>query len=297
MQYVTAPGGGPFDHIHDYPRFTLTPQHRGVAYLFEGLEQAAVSSGAELVLWGTWGEMGASCDGRRYFAELALRFRWLTLAHELSQLRSVSGSSPLRTLGRQIADVLPFIPGKRPLPYVLLTREFTRYGKASKPFRCHSIDQRRHQAAVMLRYRAGMSDQPGQTEGGHVRVGQPLGDKRVLEFCISAPPELKVRNGYQRCLIRAALDGILPKRIQWRTSKTPFSPDYYLRYNAQLGKAREFVAAIRANDPVRSVIDVPRLEKLLVEVPMGVRDRIARGVVPTTLYTICFLRQFAEFRP
>ena len=111
------------------------------------------------------------------------------------------------------------------------------------------------------------------------------------------PSDLCVRNGYNRYLIRGALDGILPRRVQWRTDKVPFSPDYFVRYNTQLGKAREFVAAIGPKDPVRSVIDVDRLWTMLQPVEPNSRSPIARDVVPGTIYAICFLRQFAEYRP
>jgi len=109
---------------------------------------------------------------------------------------------------------------------------------------------------------------------------------------------MDVREGYPRYPVRAALDGTLPARIQWRTDKLPFSPDYSVRYNCQIGIAREFVAAIRTHDPVRSIVDVESLQKLLVPVD-GASGTItaARDQVPSTLYLINFLRQFSEFRP
>jgi len=125
----------------------------------------------------------------------------------------------------------------------------------------------------------------------------PLFDKRILEFCLAMPVDMDVREGYQRYPIRAALDGILPPRIQWRTGKTPYSPDYFNRYNAQVGLAREFVAAIGPRDPVRTVVDVDRLVKLLLPVDAANGTTAARDEVPGTLYLINFLRQFAEFRP
>ena len=111
------------------------------------------------------------------------------------------------------------------------------------------------------------------------------------------PESMDVGDGYPRYRIRAALDGILPPRIQWRTTKAPYSPDYFARYNAQLGMAREFVQAIRPNDPVRTVVDVEGLGKLLVPVDPAVGPTVARDEIPVTLYLINFLRQFAEFRP
>jgi asparagine synthase (glutamine-hydrolysing) len=107
---------------------------------------------------------------------------------------------------------------------------------------------------------------------------------------------MDVREGYQRYPIRAALNGILPPKIQWRTDKIPFSPDYFVRYNAQLGMALEFVAAIRPNDPVRKIVDVEKLRRMLVPVDAAAKPAPARDEIPLTLYLINFLRQFSEFR-
>ena len=63
---------------------------------------------------------------------------------------------------------------------------------------------------------------------------------------------MKVHGGYSRYLIRKAMDGLLPPKIQWRLSKNWFSADYPARYRAQIGKARQFLAEIPPNDPVRS---------------------------------------------
>jgi asparagine synthase (glutamine-hydrolysing) len=120
-------------------------------------------------------------------------------------------------------------------------------------------------------------------------------DKDLLEFCIAAPGSMKIHGGYSRYMVRRSLDGVLPKKIQWRTTKAPFAPDYFIRYNAQLPKAVEFVESIRANDPVRAVVDVPELKRLLrpVDPVQGSFDALA---LPVSCYLICFLRQFAEFR-
>jgi asparagine synthase (glutamine-hydrolysing) len=130
-----------------------------------------------------------------------------------------------------------------------------------------------------------------------LRPTTPLLDKRVLEFCLAVPASMNLRNGYPRYLMRAALNGILPPKIQWRTSKAPFSPDYTARYNAQLGMARAFVAGLGARDPVRSIIDIERLTQMLVPADSGKESLAARDEVPSTLYMINFLRQFREFQP
>jgi len=297
IEYVTAPGNGPFDSIETPDLFADTPLRTSRFYLYEALERAARSNGTGVVLRGDMGELGPSCKGQRYYTELAVKFQWLTLSRELHKLHTIQGTAPLRCMASRVRELLPHFPGHRFDPFVLLTGDFARSGRALPPLASSTPNQRQHQAAVMRRFLGRAFNRTGQTVHGHIRTSDPLLDKRVLEFCLAAPPNLKVRNGYGRYLIRGSLDGVLPRKIQWRTGKLPFSPDYFSRYNAQLPKAREWVAAVGEKDPIRSVIDVERLGKLLQPVEPGVRSKVARDTVPATIYAICFLRQFPEYRP
>jgi asparagine synthase (glutamine-hydrolysing) len=217
---------------------------------------------------------------------------------ELRQLRAVQGVRPVRYLGGRFLDLLRQFRPRRDDPLVLLTPAFRSNGSALHTFGfgCAWPDQRRQQASEIRFLLRAHADWWARTREERIRFTHPWLDKRVLEFCLAAPAHLKMRNGYQRYLIRAALDGVLPKRIQWRTTKAPFSPDYNARYNAQLGKAREFVAAIGAKDPVRAAIDVAQLKRLLNPVDLRATSTIARDLVPASIYAICFLRQFSEFR-
>jgi asparagine synthase (glutamine-hydrolysing) len=121
-------------------------------------------------------------------------------------------------------------------------------------------------------------------------------DHRIIEFCLAAPGSMKVGRGYSRYMIRKAMDGLLPPRIQWRTTKQPFSGDYPARYTGQLEKVREFLRSITPKDPVRTIVDVDLL-KTLVGINGAAPDSWeAVGPIPMSIYLICFLRQFSEFR-
>jgi asparagine synthase (glutamine-hydrolysing) len=48
----------------------------------------------------------------------------------------------------------------------------------------------------------------------------PFWDRRLVEFCLSLPPEQKLRHGWTRMVLRRGMDGILPPMIQWRGGKT-----------------------------------------------------------------------------
>ncbi|WP_155913917.1 asparagine synthase-related protein [Asticcacaulis sp. AC466] len=52
----------------------------------------------------------------------------------------------------------------------------------------------------------------------------PFFDKRMVEFCMSLPSSSKMKDGWTRLILRQAMEGILPSKIQWRTGKFDFAP-------------------------------------------------------------------------
>lgn len=59
-----------------------------------------------------------------------------------------------------------------------------------------------------------------------VDVRFPFWDKRLIEFCLSLPPEQKINKGWTRMVMRRAMAGILPPEIQWRAGKSDISPSF-----------------------------------------------------------------------
>jgi len=51
----------------------------------------------------------------------------------------------------------------------------------------------------------------------------PFFDKALVQMCLSVPPEGKMRGGWSRRILRDAMEGLLPKDVQWRTDKADFS--------------------------------------------------------------------------
>jgi asparagine synthase (glutamine-hydrolysing) len=133
----------------------------------------------------------------------------------------------------------------------------------------------------------------------NISLALPYFDKRVIEFCLAAPGEMKVWGGYHRYLIRASLAGILPPAIQWRISKEPFSPDLHLRYNRQRPQAQALLASIAPHDPIRHIVNVEKLKRLAtIEMPAGWTNTSAHEASMNALrgiYLIAFLRQFGEY--
>jgi asparagine synthase (glutamine-hydrolysing) len=295
IKYVTAPGRGPFDTLNDPSQFLVHPLLSPNVYLLNECEKTAVEHGARSLLWGAAGELGVTSPASCCYVDLAVSLRWPTLVRELRGRRAYRNVSSLRVLARQVRALLQ--PIRRHSPGVLFTPDFVRAQKPQQPVRVsRSPDLRQQQVSGIRAWMSWHALHRGQGLSA-LPLSQPLVDKRVLEFCLALPTEMKVRDGYNRYPVRGALEGLLPPRIQWRIDKTAFSPDYFARYNAQLGMAREFLSAIGPRDPVRSVLDLGRIETLLRTVDPTTKPIDAQGSIPCTLYAVTFLRQFSEFRP
>ena len=57
----------------------------------------------------------------------------------------------------------------------------------------------------------------------------PFFDRRLIEFCVGIPESQKFGQGWPRHLFRRAMQGILPREIQWRTGKANLSPNFFRR--------------------------------------------------------------------
>ncbi|MBH8551102.1 lasso peptide isopeptide bond-forming cyclase [Nostocaceae cyanobacterium CENA357] len=59
-----------------------------------------------------------------------------------------------------------------------------------------------------------------------VEARHPFMDKRLIEFCLALPAEQKLYQGWGRMVMRRALEGILPKEVQWRGGKTDLTANF-----------------------------------------------------------------------
>ncbi len=57
-----------------------------------------------------------------------------------------------------------------------------------------------------------------------LELRHPFYDKRLIEFCYSIPDDIKFKFGWDRYMLRVGMENILPKEIQWRSSKKSFTP-------------------------------------------------------------------------
>jgi asparagine synthase (glutamine-hydrolysing) len=319
IKYVSAPGRGPFDHLEELVWNCDAPNITSRHYLYSAFAECSQDLGARIILDGSGGELGPTFHGEGYYPELLLGFRWRTLFREMRLRKRVSGNPLWRSFKSDVAyPLLPTIllDRFRPRPKEDLEFELQqplqlRFAERQLAHILSRVKVSSRAAARVLPNHARVQLQrlctvqqksfsPGFIGQAQVNFRYPFMDKRLLEFCLSAPGRLKVRNGYERYLIRAGLDELLPSEIKCRVDKKPFSPDYLRRYNAQRRRVQEILEDIRPHDPVHEIVDVEKI-KALAALPVADNERgtfaesVALSAVPIGVYLIYFLRRFSEF--
>jgi asparagine synthase (glutamine-hydrolysing) len=99
-------------------------------------------------------------------------------------------------------------------------------------------------------------DKVGNATGVEGRM--PFFDRRVLEFALALPTDQKLRGGWNRFILRSAMQGILPDEVQWRTSKGNLSP------NIRRGLLEKNIAILEESilgdtSRIEPYVDVPAL--------------------------------------
>lgn len=316
INYVSPESKGFFSDLdicnYEFTGPSITSRH----FLYSEFARRAEILGSRVLLDGVGGELGATDHGVGFHAELFWTLNWPRLWKELKARKALAGT-PIWTMFRSYV-IKPFAPDfllellKNKADINVGGMDFFQQSfKNDLKSRAENLKKNTHiktkkvvpvQRSNQL-YGMQMKQNRGHQGGitGSLEFRYPFMDKRVLEFCLNSPTELKVRNGYNRNLIRVGLNGILPPEIQWRTTKTAFSPDYMRRYKAQVPQVKEFLDSIKLGDPIRAVIDI---EKLKDYARLSVTDnetdsfkiKIALHELPFAIYTIYYLRSFKEFQ-
>lgn len=314
IDYVDAPGRGPFDTLAELIASAEMPTCPSTHYLNTALVEAAGRHEARVILNGIGGETGATFSGAGVLAEWLLQGRAGRLLRELAA-RSRRESRSWAGLGDLLRPLMPAALVARLRPRFNLA-QFQRSSVIRPDFvvrqlgACQpgaaraagevGVDHRRNQIRLIDYYRHyGRRALNFGTHVGHEKstLCAPFFDRRLIEFCVALPGHMKVHDGYKRYMIRAGMRGILPDALRWRTTTHPYSADFHERYNRQLPQVRELLATCRRTPLIDSVIDMPKLVGLL-----DYRMRSNRGntpeefaamhVVPRALYLLSFLQTF-----
>jgi asparagine synthase (glutamine-hydrolysing) len=194
----------------------LAAQH-GVKVLLDG-------QGADELLAGYHGFFGA------FFADLAAQRRWLGLLRELAAYRRLHGPLPKYVFANLARAFLP-----SPLVRLVRSRltgsvdwidpEFRRqWGPtpAAPPIAGSHLHRMQHQLLTWNGLRGLLHYEDRNSMAFGIETRLPFLDYRLVEFLYGLAPELKIRNGWTKAVLREALDGVLPGEVCWRADKMGF---------------------------------------------------------------------------
>ncbi|OFX21200.1 MAG: hypothetical protein A2041_04885 [Bacteroidetes bacterium GWA2_31_9b] len=89
----------------------------------------------------------------------------------------------------------------------------------------------------------------------------PFLDKRLIEFYLSIPINLKAKNGIGRYAIRKAIEEIVPEKICWRNDKSGATiPTVYMRLFNDREKIAEIITKAKNNSLILKYIDLDAYE-------------------------------------
>ncbi|MBS1522327.1 MAG: hypothetical protein JST50_15105 [Bacteroidetes bacterium] len=313
LNYITAPGKGFFSDLEKLQTTIYFPGLIPSHYLYTAFTDAARQMGSRVILDGGGGELGISFHGEGSYAELFKKLRWQNLLHELKCQKKLTGEPLwLNTYNNVVKPLVPLKLLKKAISTSYITPKKQHYLQPGiqETLRLQLQPRKKelsnlmqgtsssHRINLARQIRIAQAKAHGKADLGTVEPRYPLLDKEVLEFCLAAPLEFKVKNGYKRYMVRTGLNGILPPEIQWRNSKGAFSPDYQHRYQVQLPEVRAFLNEISPGDPVRQIVDIDKLKAWTNPViqPGALSEKITLDVVPQGIYLIHFLRRFPEYR-
>jgi asparagine synthase (glutamine-hydrolysing) len=215
---------------------------------------AAAERGVRVLLDGHGGDEVVS-HGHGRLKELAAASRWLDLWREVRGEADIYGTSAWRTFAAYISHFGPSARVLHPLGRAAARaqrqlRRLRRQAETRPGWGGFINPDLAARTDVAARYRAWRAELTGTTSererhlaaisaslqayalevldkaaaGAGVEARYPFWDKRLAEFCLALPADMKLSGGWSRMILRRAMEGILPSSVQWRRDKFDFTP-------------------------------------------------------------------------
>ncbi len=249
----------------------------------------AADLGATTILRGDLGNLTFSAEGFTQLSALRQRGAWLTLAREIAALRRTLPSSRWRALARyQTLEMLPDRvraelrrirrrrnPFLTPNP-VFLNPDFVEDAGLGERNRHHGVARRdfwtANGVASLLRYvllRSRMQVEASAALRGMTGVtsSDPFSDRRIIDFCLSLPPDQFLRNGEWRRLARCAFADRLPAEIIENRKRGAQNTDWHTRLTPYRPTLAEELERLSGSALVTRILDVPRMKRILAGWP------------------------------
>ena len=142
----------------------------------------------------------------------------------------------------------------------------------------HDLNQSSSDGRTMLRTLleyGDIADTPIAAQGGwQMDFRDPTYDRRIVEFCLTAPLEEFLRGGQQRSLARRAMVGRLPPSTLSRTQRGLQSADWYVNLGAVRGRMAAEVERLQTSPLASRMLDLARMRTLIENWPSSGFERL-----------------------
>ena len=121
--------------------------------------------------------------------------------------------------------------------------------------------------------------------GAHaLEVRAPFWDEGLVELCLSFPSDQKMRNGWNRWVMRRAMNGLIPAKVQWRRAKTNFAPQ--MIFGLRSVERARIEAQLENPGILGEWIDVPRARTLWNELQSLPLDSVRAAQIAFALWRV-----------
>src|SRR6056297_149102 len=295
--------------------------NQGVVQSFLGqfsdaLYKKAQRTGTRTLLSGFGGDELVSYKGGGVFLEYAYKLKYLKLLKEVTYKRSLLSSTKQLLTSLASADLflLKKMAGlhsgyKTPLwahdiyNVLFLDKDFLKRMNIKERF--YNRKKLPNDPTVRMRQyrRFHYSYFPGRLENcfasaqaQQVEYRYPLLDKRLLEFYLALPAEMKRKYGWGRYILRKSMEGLLPPEIQWRNDKVGNTvPGVNIRLNKDYEQIKTIFQRA-SNEEINHYIDYDRALEMLDKVTFRSKETKGR-IIPQALFStvMCLLYQLEEY--
>ncbi|HEX4694080.1 asparagine synthetase B family protein [Sphingomonas sp.] len=294
------------DLDRDFYLFDRPLLNSDIQHWWNAINGAAQKRGAGVVLSATMGNATFSYAGLELFAEQAAKLHWLRL---WQTARATMRETGMRAGGALVQAFGPWLPDamwralnrakNHPVPDVSVytasnMRRFNELG----------IERRAREHALDLSYRPRRNgfetrlwilrrvdfgnNQKGALAGWGTDIRDVSTDRRLIEFCLSVPMEMFLRDGRPRALALDALADRLPPAVLSERRRGAQSIDWHEGLTAAREHLRDEVSRLADVPAAATALDVERMLRLIEQWPDGgwnrpdidmpYRQALARGV-------------------
>ena len=248
----------------------------------------AAARGARVLLTGEVGNWTISASPPTLLADLLREGRWLAWSREARAKIAIGGARPRGVLANSFGPWLPQAVWNLFAPLSSISE--AKAGTALHPSWRARVARRRGETGAMLsrpprnsfaEVKHGLAEydfgqfRKGALAGWSIDERDPTGDRRLIDFCLSLPVDMLLKNGVRRPLARAALSDRLPSAVLDERSKGYQAADWHEGLTRDLTRVSTLVDRIEGDPEAASLIDLDSLRTWIADWPNEGWDRLS----------------------